>query len=489
MNPFLKKFPLVLCLSAAISGCTVGPDYKKPEIKIEDKWHTEAPTTQSTVPLKDIKWWQNFNDPILNNLIEEAGHSNLDIEAALARVRGARANLTSSEADLFPSLTAVGAVTKNQYGKNVAAGMKAPAGASTTASAGFDASWELDIFGRVRRATESAEAGLESIVEDGRAIILSLLGEVALNYVNLRNYQQQLLIQQEVVAAWKMYSDLRKSLMDTGLASDIDEIAAEVSYNQAVVQIPKLEASIQTTLNQLCLLLAKQPGSLDQMLKQPAEIPQMDQAILSNLPGMLIEQRSDVRKAEENLRSVNATIGVAEGNLYPKFSLTGTLGWASGGLVSGANSLMSVGPGLSLPIFDFGKLRAQVDIQYAERDQAFIQFKQAILSALQDTENSLEAFVTENQRLLTFKKTFDVNKMSYDLMADRQHSGLASTLDVLQIKFSYLSSQQDYATSLGAHSISMINVYKSLGGGWDVVEVPKVDQKIDVEHIDLTRGS
>ncbi len=471
-----------------IIGCTVGPDYKKPEVKINTNWHTQVPTKESVIPLKDLAWWKNFKDPILDQLIEKAGHSNLDIELALARVREARANVSSSEAAFFPSLTASGSIAANHYGKNAAAASKMPPGSSTTVKSGFDASWEIDVFGKLRRAEESAEAKLESIVEDGRAVILSLLGEIALNYINLRNYQEQLLIQQEIVASWKTYSDLRKELMSSGLLSDIDEIAADISYNQAVALIPQLQASIQKTLNQICILLGHQPGTLDELLGNPAPVPQMDISILSNLPGKLIEQRPDVRKAEEALRSTNADIGVAEGNLYPSFSLTGLLSWGSTAISSlfhAGSSVLSGGPGVSIPIFDFGKLRAQVDIQYAQRDEAFIQYKQAILGALQDVENSLVTFASESQRLVTYKKIFEENKLSYDLNQDRQHSGLSSMLDVFQSKFLYLASKQNYITSITNYSTSMVNAYKSLGGGWDAVDVSCSNKKLDVTHIDF----
>jgi len=475
-------------LFLGVAGCTVGPDYKKPDVKVNTDWHTQVPTKESTIPLKDLMWWKKFNDPILDQLIEQAGQSNLDIELALARVREARANLSSSESAFSPSLTASGSVTRTKYGENVAASEKIPSRISTSVTSRFDASWEIDVFGKLRRAEESAEAKLESVVEDGRAIILSLLGEVALNYINLRNYQQQLLIQQDIVASWKIYSDLRKELMQSGLASDIDEIAADVSYNQALVIVPQIEASIQTTLNQICFLLGCQSGALDGLLKKPAEVPQIDTEILSNLPGKLIAQRPDVRKAEEVLRGANANVGVAEGNLYPSFSLTGMLSWGSNAVSSlfhPGNSILSAGSGVSIPIFDFGKLRAQVDIQYAQRDEAFIQYKQAILRALQDVENSLIAFSSENQRLATFKKTCDANKLSYDLNQDREHSGLASMFDVMQAKFTYLISKQTYVTSIATHSICMVNVYKSLGGGWNAVDVPQSHENIDIKHIDF----
>jgi NodT family efflux transporter outer membrane factor (OMF) lipoprotein len=485
MHIFSRK---ILLLFLGVAGCTVGPDYKKPTVAVNADWHTQVPTKESTIPLKDVMWWKKFNDPILDQLIEKAGQSNLDTELALARVREARANVSSSEAAFFPSLTATGAVATKKYGKNAAASAKISSGRSTSVTSGFDASWEIDVFGKLRRAEESAEANLESVVEDGRVVILSLLGEVALNYINLRNHQEQLLIQQDIVASWKIYSDLRRELMESGLASDIDEIAADVSYNQALVIIPQIESSIQTTLNQICFLLGRQSGALDYLLKKPAEVPQMDTEILSNLPGKLIIQRPDVRKAEEVLRSANADLGVAEGNLYPSFSLTGMLSWGSTAISSlfhTGTSILSAGPGVSIPIFDFGKLRAQVDIQYAQRDRAFIQYKQAILTALQDVENSLIALASENQRLVTFKKTCDANKLSYDLNQDREHSGLASMFDVMQAKFTYLISKQNYVTSLATHSICMVNVYKSLGGGWNAVDVPHSHKNLDIEHIDF----
>ena len=423
MHIFSRK---ILLLFLGVAGCTVGPDYNKPDVKVNTDWHTQVPTKESTIPLKDLMWWKKFNDPILDQLIEQAGQSNLDIELALARIREGRANVSSSESAFSPSLTASGSIKRSKYGQNAAASEKTSSTISTSVTSGFDASWEIDVFGKLRRAEESAEANLESVVEDGRAVILSLLGEVALNYINLRNHQQQLLIQQEIVVSWKIYSDLRKELMQSGLASDIDEIAADVSYNQALVMIPQIDASIQTTLNQICFLLCRQSGAFDDLL-----------------PGKLIAQRPDVRKAEEVLRGANANVGVAEGNLYPSFSLTGMLSWGSNAVSSlfhAGNSILSAGPGVSIPVFDFGKLRAQVDIQYAQRDEAFIHYKQAILAALQDVEDSLIAFASENQRLATFKKTCDANKLSYDLNQDREQSGLSSMFDVMQAKFTYLIS-------------------------------------------------
>jgi len=409
---------------------------------------------------------------------------------ALARIREARANVSHTEAGFFPTLTATGASTTSHYGKNVAAGNKRPSGTSTLNQVNIDASWELDIFGKQRGADESAEAMLASILEDGRAILVSLLGEIAVNYINLRNYQEQLVVQQEIVASWKEYETLRNDLMSSGLLSDIEALPADVSYNKAVTAISQLEASIQTTLNQLCILLGQQPGSLDMILHSFSSVPQTTVAILSNLPGKIIEQRPDVRKAEEALRSANANIGVAEGNLYPSFSLTGLISWGAtslSSLFSPDNLLLSGGPGVSIPIFDFGKLQSQVAAQYALRDQSFIQYKKAILTALQDVENSLITFASGHQNLVHFKKIFEDNELAYKLTQDRHNSGLSSMIDVFQAKFAYLASKQEYIMSIATNSSNFVNVYKALGGGWNTVAVPPSNHSIDVTLINFEK--
>lgn len=472
-------------LSALLNGCMVGPDYEQPNITANDSWQENSSLIPTTTPLKDIAWWKNFRDPILDQLIQESVKTNLDVETALAKIRQARTTIDASTANLFPTLTGLGSVTKSQNSKNISS--SAIGSRQSNLYAGkFAATWELDLFGRLQRAEESAGAKFESAIDDGRSVILALLGDVSQNYIKLRNYQQQLQIMREMADAWADYIALRKGLEISGYATDIDLLSAETSYNQMMARIPTLEAIIKVTINQICFLLGRGPGFFTALLGAPTDIPQADPVIFSNLPAGLLLNRPDIRSAERQLASETATIGVATGNLLPTFSLTGGYNWTSAhssNLLTNKSIGWSVGPSISLPIFDFGKLQAAVDAQYAVRDQAFISFKKAILTALHDVENALTNFASGDQNLHFLKTAMDSNELAYKLSLDRNKSGLSDSLDIAPLKIMYLTSKQDYLNGVCSRSVNMINVYKALGGGWDVLSVQ--DKELNTKEIDL----
>lgn len=476
-------FPSVIFL-LLLGGCSIGPDYEKPQITTDADWQENGHISLTTKPLKDIAWWSYFHDPILDHLINEAVKNNLDIESALAKIRQIRTNVSKSIANLFPTITGNGAIQENKESINTASSSEL--GTYRVFEAGYNTSWEIDLFGRMGRATESENALFESSIEDGRSVILTLLSDIATNYIKLRNYQQQFIITQELAAAWNGYIYLQMQNKKTCHETDIDWLNIQVSYNQAMAQIPIIKSNIQVTINQICFLLGKPPGFLNTLLQPPASIPQADPVIFANLPGEILLNRPDIKKAERQLASETANIGAAKGNLFPKFALTGGYNWESqksSNLFTNKSIAWSIGPSVSLPIFDFGKICADIDAQYAARDQAFIAFKKILLTALHDVENSLSIFGGIEQNMNFLKTSMNNNELAYKLGIDRNKSGLCDDLSIAPLKILYLTSRQDYSNAVCAFSTNMVNLYKALGGGWNVLSVH--DKNLNIEQINL----
>ena len=419
MNP---KQILSSAVLLAVGGCMVGPDYRAPKTPVPDHFGattqpvTTQPTTNpaSTQPVAEVdlrRWWETFNDPTLNHLIDQAIRSNLDVRLAQARVLEARAQLEFNRGALFPTVDGNAQYTRSRASKNAFAfgggGTTGTTGGTTggtgtggsTGSTGsssgrsgfafgfgeqnlyqarFDAGWEVDVFGGTRRAIEAAQYTLESQVEARRNALVTLLSEVARNYVLLRGYQHELQIVQHNVDAQQDTLNLQKSKFQAGIATDLDVAQAEALVNSTQSQIPTLQTNIQQAIHRLGVLLNVGPDALESQLANPGPLPQGPANIPPGLPSDLVRRRPDVRQAERALAASTANIGVAISDLFPKFSLTGSLGLESISLKSFANSssvFWSIGPQLTWRIFDAGQIWANVHIQNARQQEALVQYQ------------------------------------------------------------------------------------------------------------------
>lgn len=471
----LYLFLLLLLLTSC-----VGPDYERPVVAVPSTWKNHLPTGPSqNQKMVDTTWWQNFHDPQLEELIEEAVASNLDYRAALARIQEARANLAGVEANLFPTISGTGSASRTYTGPGVPrsslASSPSPSGTTTSSQqtlykAGFDASWELDLFGAVRRGEESALAILESVIEDSRATLLSLFAEVAQNYINLRNFQHQVEVAQEIVSLWQDNFNLQSQLERTGLASQAALAAAQSSLDQAQAVLPSLESNIKATLHRLGVLLGKNPTTLYARLLKPGKIPESSEAVIAGLPSELVHRRPDIQMNERLLASATAQIGVSMASLFPQFQLTGSFNFERNQpsrLFMPSNQYWQYGLAFSIPIFDFGKIRAQIEAKYAQKEEALLAYQKSILTALEEVENGLVNFANESIRYHRVHDQVVAQEQAYHLVRSRYKAGLNNYGDVIQAKIAFLNAKLASIQSRATVSLNLVALYKALGGGWE----------------------
>lgn len=476
-----------LSLLFLLSGCMVGPDYHEPEPDVPAQW--ENATSSPKDIQEEVAWWKNFKDPILTQLVMETIQSNYSLKVAFANICQARASLLGAEAVLAPEIDGIGSYSRNESSLNTRQFFnqrgtlpQTPATSNNTAATaqrrfnlyrvGFDTVWEIDLFGRIRRGIEAADAALEAQVDDMHNVLLSLISEVAINYINLRSYQKQLEITQKSVEEWDSIYKLNKSLLKAGLATEIDVAQAETSRDQAEASLAPLQASIKTTIHQLSILIGKPPTYLYGLLCKVKPIPQIPQEFFLGLPSSLLQRRPDIREAERNLAAATAQIGVAEGSLFPIFSLTGsTLGYQSNlasNLFNPNSAFYSFGPGFTWNIVDFGRVRAMINSAIAVRDENLYQYKNTILTALADVENALVNYGAETQHYLGLKKAAEASKKAADLSVLRYESGLINFITVYQTEITYQAAELSLVQSQAMLATNSVALYKALGGGWEI---------------------
>jgi NodT family efflux transporter outer membrane factor (OMF) lipoprotein len=460
-------------VTALFAGCTVGPDFKKPATTMPSHWVSpttapafSGPTTQPfTAELTN--WWAIFKDPTLNTLIERAVIGNLDLQQAEARVRQARATVGISESGLWPDVSANASYSRSRA--------PTPQGGvqQNVYRAGFDATWEIDVFGGTRRAIESSQALAAASVESRRGVLVSLLGDVATNYIQVRNLQERLVIARENLDSQTKTLDLVTRQFKGGQVSRLDVSNAQAQVASTSAALPSLEAGIRTAMYNLDLLLGLQPGELNSLLESSGKTPAVPPAVPMGLPSELLLRRPDIRTAENNWHATTADIGVATADLYPKFSLTGTLGLVGntpGSLGNLANHFWSISPAASWEIFSGGRVQSNIALQKARRDEAFLAYKSAILTALHDVEIALESYTYEQHRLLALAEAVSANRSSVELARLLYTQGQVDFLNVLAAQNALLSSEDAYQQSMQALDLDLVQLYKALGGGWEPYE-------------------
>jgi multidrug efflux system outer membrane protein len=454
-----------LCLSVFfLAGCMVGPNFKPSQTSVPSTWI--GIDGQPTGPADLVHWWTAFNDPNLTSLIDRAVNANLDLKQAESRLREARAARQVVSAGLWPTLDAVGSYTHSQTAGAAAA---SPIRRKLWQT-GLDAVWELDIFGGTRRAVEAADADIQAAVEDQRDILVTLAGEVALNYIELRGFQQEIVIAQNNLKAQQHTAELTRQRFAGGLVSALDVANADAQVGTTLSQIPVLETSAQQTIYALSILLSQEPTALLKELSPVSTIPVTPPELPSELPSDLLRRRPDIRRAEAQIHAATARIGVATADLFPKFNLTGSAGYQSNGLgnlVNSRNSFWSAGPSVDWQIFNAGSVSANIEVQKALTEQARLTYQQSVLAALQDVENALIAYAKEQQRNKALQDTVVANRKAVDLATQLYSQGQTDFLSVLDAQRSLYTSEDSLAQSTRNLSTDLVSLYKSLGGGWD----------------------
>lgn len=469
----LAPFLVVLMM-----GCAVGPNFQPPQKEVPPAWDGQAvgnaaQMSQTTPkPVTLVEWWTAFNDPVLVSLVEMATKANLDVRQAEARIRQARAARGVAGAPLWPQLEASALYQKSQ-GSSEAAGGGGIATVSRVRDlfqVGLDASWELDIFGGTRRSIEAATADLKAAVEDRRDVLVTLMGEVATNYFNLRGFQQQIAIAQKNLEAQRKTAQITRRRFEAGFVSRLDVANAEAQVATTEAQIPLLEASARAAIYNLGVLLGREPAALEAALRQPLPIAPPPPEVPVGLPSDLLRRRPDIRRAEAQLHAATARIGVAVADLFPRFNLTGTVGLSASEisrLGTPGSRFWSFSPSITWPVFAGGRIRANIQVQNALQEQAYLAWEKAVLTALKDVETALVTYAKEQEHWKSLSQAVASNRQAVELAMKLYVAGKTDFLNVLNAQRSLYVTEDALTQSTRNLATSLVALYKALGGGWE----------------------
>jgi NodT family efflux transporter outer membrane factor (OMF) lipoprotein len=499
MNDKAKRrlaFLAGLAGATALTGCTVGPDFQRPGWASPESWFAgpkEPVRPSPSIPVAepiDPNWWTLFGDPVLTGLEKRVAGENLDVQVAAIRLTESRAQLGVAQAAQLPSLNGNASYVRQQSSNHgvfvvipSAAGANGASGNTVGGvksqglqpfdiwQGGFDASWEVDFWGRVRRSVESATATAEAANEARRSALMASLAEVARDYIQLRGAQAQLQIARDNVSTARQSLNLTQQRAAGGVTTDLDVANASAQLRTTLSQIPSLEQQEAQSINALSLLLGQPPNALRTELRTAKPVPPVPPRVPVGLPSELARRRPDIRQAEAQLHAATADIGVAQANFYPSLKLTGSIGLQSLQLNHAfdlTSKQYAVGPGLTIPIFEGGQLRATLQLREALQQEAAINFQKTVLQAWHDVDNALTAYQAEQTRRDELIHAVADNRHALSLAQSRYQLGVADFLTVLDAERSLLAAQQQLADSTTTVSSNLVALYKALGGGWEV---------------------
>ncbi|MGY3447735.1 efflux transporter outer membrane subunit [Bradyrhizobium sp. USDA 4353] len=468
MQSPVKPALLALCLSTPLlAGCAVGPDYITPDFGTPQRWSSDR--SQPAQRLELAQWWRNLGDPLLDQLMGEAVGGNLDVAAAKARIREARATQRQAVGALFPTVSGTGSATETRSAGSATNGIAIAPSTYSQFQAGFDSSWELDLFGANRRAVEAAGYGVDAAEDDLRATLLTLIGDVASNYIDARAYQARVALARRTAASQRETAALTQRKQNAGSASAVDTAKAAALAASTEATIPTYEASYQQAVHRLGVLLGRDPTALSQRLSRTLPIPAPRLPLPKGIPADVLVMRPDVRKAERQLAQFTAKIGQATAALYPDVSLTGTVSTSAlklGDLGKSSTIGWSIGPSVSLPIFNGGKLRAAVEVAEAQRDEYHVAWRNAVLSALEDVENAIVNLGQERLRIRSLSESARRYGEAAKLSRSLYQTGSSTFLDVLDAERSQFTAEDSLLASRATLAKNYVALAKALGGGW-----------------------
>ena len=462
-RPSGRRLILAVAVATGLGGCVVGPDYQMPGTALSAH-HANARRAAPLRPGELTDWWKRFGDPTLDALVAEALAANLDVAAAKARIREARATRRQTLAGFFPQVD--GGVSSTHSRSSASS-----SGVNVTSNlyqAGFDASWELDLFGQTRRGVEAADRGIEAAEESLRTTLLTLAGDVAQNYVEAKGYLARIGLAQRTAAIQRQTAALTRAKFEAGASSAVDVAKATALASSTTANIPTLETAFAASAHRIGVLMGREPASIVARLRRSAAIPTPRRNLPPGVPADVLMMRPDVRLAERQLAQSTARIGQAEAALYPSVSLTGSLrtsGIRIGDLGNGSSLAWSYGPSVSIPVFNAGRLRAAVEVQEAQRDQYHAAFHQSVLNALEDVENALVGLAQQRIRYGSLATAVRNYREAGRLARVLYGQGASSFLEVLDAERSLYDSEDSLLQSQVLIATRFISLGKALGGG------------------------
>jgi NodT family efflux transporter outer membrane factor (OMF) lipoprotein len=466
-----KTLGSVLLLSFLISACTtVGPNYSPPGMKTPGAWQKQQAGVNAVQTSQESlsKWWTTFNDPVLSGLMEKAVAENLDIKQAFSHVKQARIQRGITGAAQYPSVNAKGSAGRS-YRKDI----KGDFSGTNNLSLGLDASWEPDLFGGLKRTLEAADAELQATEESYRATLVSLLAEVAINYVQMRSFQSQLAVVEANLKSQEETYNITQWRYQAGLTTVLDVERASSNLEGTRSQMPSLKSSIEQTKNTIAVLLGSQPGALDADLDAYKPVPVAPEDVTIGIPAGLLRRRPDLRKAERDLAAQTARIGVSEARLYPSISLSGSIGLDAlsfGKLFSTDSLSTGVSSIINWPVYKAGAIMKDIEVQKELQGQTLIAYEATLLTALKDVENALIAYSYDQTRRESLIKQSKFAEQAAETSRAQYTSGLIDFQSVLDAERTVLSAQDQVARNDAQVITDLIGLYKALGGGWSMVE-------------------
>ena len=486
-----------------LGGCAVGPNFESPSALSPLSWfrstRTERANGKLSMPVAepiDVAWWRVLRDPQLTALMRRVAGANLDVRTAEIRLAEARAQRGVTRAGAFPTLNGNASYTRERPSQQGVVSILGAGGSAATQSnglggrqggfqnstglgafdlfqGGFDASWELDLWGRVRRQIESADAQVDASLEARRQTLLTSLAELARNYVQLRGYQESERIVRSNLATADQAVHLTTERARGGLATDLDVANARAQAEATRANLPQLEAQEQQAINAISLLLGEPPGALAAELNARKRVPPAPPRVPIGLPSELARRRPDIRQAEAQLHAATADIGVAQADFYPRVTLSGSFalqatqfrnvfGWDA--------RTYGLGPSLTIPIFEGGRLRRTLQLRRAQQKEAAVNYQKVVLRAFHEVDNALIAYRTDQLRRSRLAAQAAESRRALGLATERFRNGLSNYLEALTAQRTVLQVEQDLTMATTAVSTDLIALYKALGGGWQVSE-------------------
>ncbi len=472
-------------------GCAVGPNFTHPDPHVPAKWSpasASSATTSEPQPVGEpqavVNWWTTFQEPMLASLVERGAQSNLDLRAAVLRITEARAQRDVSAAAFWPTVDANASFTRQKLSETTATGaVSTRFGEINIPGAqglgfplqynqfqlGASASWEIDLFGRVRRSVEAANADLQASVEDQHAVLVSLCADVARNYIELRGAQLRKDVTERSLATQTELYDLTRQRRAVGMTTELDVANAGAELDSTRAQVPQLDREVTQDINQLSLLLGREPDALRSELEGVRPVPQVPPVLPIGLPADLARRRPDIRQAEARLHAATARIGVAVGDLFPRLTLSasgGTQSQSASDLLKWASRFGSIGPSFEMPLFD-GSRWATVRLQNVRAQEAALDYQRIVLSALHEVENALAAYKADRDRGVSLAAAVDQSRDALGLARDRYASGVANFIEVLDAERNVQQNELSLATNTTAVATDLVAIYRALGGGWE----------------------
>src|SRR5260370_259078 len=458
-----------------LAGCAVGPNYKRPQVAVPRQWTVAAARGTAATPIEKDDWWSSFQDPELNSLVERSAKQNLDLKLALERVQEARAARGVARSGYFPSIDGAASATRNRQRIIVPAGPQKSAVIVPVEynnfQGGFAASWELDVFGGIRRSVQAATADMTAAEENRRDVLIILLGDVGRGYAQLRGFQRRLEIANKNIKTQQETLDLTSARAKAGLANELDVSRAAAQLESTKAVVPTLLSGIDVSIHRLSVLLGEEPGALRSELEKTNPIPSAGPEVDVGLPSDLLKRRPDIRRSEAQLAAATARIGEAKADLFPRFVLTGTAGRQAAqlhDLTLGTGNFFSFGPGISLPLFTGGPIRSKLPEQSSPPPHSVIGSQPTLPPPLHNAHYPLVSYSNEQERRDRLNDAVAHSQLAVDLATEQYKAGLVDFLSVLDAQRCLYAHEDQLVQSQTSVTTNLLRLYRALIGVWNL---------------------